>query len=91
MHTTPTQLLEAIQKISDESYELHMELATLAIMGGDAKLELMRFCKSSKEIELRWSATPEGAREAYLKVYLKGLSHKRTALILEARANSNNY
>lgn len=81
---------EALNKISEESYELHQELAAIRERSGEAKLELMRTCKNGKEVEMRWAATPDGRRESYLQVYLKGLSHKRTALILEARANAGN-
>lgn len=91
MKTTPRQIQEALNAISDESYELHQELATLAERGADARLELMAICKNGKEVEMRYAATPDGKREAYLKVYLKGLSHKRTALIEESKANRGGF
>lgn len=81
---------EALNKISDESFALHQELAGIRERSGEAKLELMRTCKNGKEIDMRWAATPDGRRESYLEVYLKGLSHKRTALILETKANAGN-
>ena len=90
MNLTPRQLQDKLNEISDESYEKHQELAELSIKAADLKLELMRDCKSGKEVEMRYAATITGKREEYLKIYLKGLSHKRTALIQEAKANSGN-
>jgi len=84
---TPAQLQEELNKISDESYEKHQELAELSMRGADAKLELMKECKNGKEVDMRYAATEDGKREAYLKIYLKGLSHKRTALLEENKAN----
>ncbi len=89
MYTTPAQLQEALTRISNESYILHQELATLVMKAADAKLELMKTCESGKEVDMRYAVTEDGKRENYLKIYLKGLSHKRTALIQETKANSN--
>lgn len=91
MKLTPAQLQEQLNKISDESYELHQELAGIVERSADAKLELMRTCKSGKKVDMRYSATPDGKREAYLKIYLKGLSHKRTAIIQEVKSNSGGW
>jgi hypothetical protein len=85
---TPKQLEEEVERISDESFELHQELADIVQRSAVTKLELMRECKSGKEVEMKYDATADGRREAYLKIYLKGLSHKRTALILEYKANA---
>lgn len=93
MNLTPKQLEEEIGKISDESYQKHMELAEIVQRSASAKMDLMRLTSgnkqiSGKEVDMRYAATEDGKREAYLKIYLKGLSHKRTALILEHKANS---
>ena len=90
MNLTPRQLQDKLNSISDESYKLHQELAEIAARSADAKFELMKICKSGKEVDMRYAATEDGKREAYLKVYLKGLGHKRTALIMESKANSGN-
>ena len=87
MNLTPRQLQEQLSAISDESFTLHQELATIAERSGDAKLELMKTCESAKEIEMKYDATPDGKRAAYLKIYLRGLSHRRTALIEESKSN----
>lgn len=90
MKLTPTQLQEQLNRISEESYEKHQEMALLALQSADTKLELMKTCKSGKEVEMKYEATENGKRELYLKIYLKGLSHKRTAIIQEIKSNSNN-
>lgn len=87
MNLTPRQLQDQLNAISDESFEKHQELAEIRARAGSVKLELMETCKSGKEVEMKWAATVDGQREAYLETYLKGLSHKRTALIQEAKAN----
>ena len=90
MNLTPRQLQEQLNKISDESYEKHQELAELSMQAADTKLELMKTCTSGKEVDMRYAATVAGKRENFLKIYLKGLSHKRTAIIQETKANSGN-
>ncbi len=90
MNLTPQALQESLNKISNESYEKHQRLAELSIKAATLKLELMRTCKNGKEVDMLFDATPEGKEMNYLKIYLKGLSHKRTALIQESRANSGN-
>lgn len=89
MNLTPRQLQDKLNAISDESYEKHQELAELSMKAADTKLQLMLNCKNGKEVEMRFDATPEGKRINFLNIYLKGLSHKRTALIQETKANSN--
>lgn len=88
MNTTPRALQEALTAISDESYEKHQELASIAERSGEERLRLLGESKSAKEAEMKWEASEDGKREAYLKIYLKGLSHKRTALIMETKANA---
>ncbi len=87
MKLTPALLEQAIQEISEESFILHQELASIVERAATVKLGLMGTSKSGKEVEMKYAATDDGKREAYLKIYLKGLSHKRTALILEYKAN----
>ncbi len=91
MKTTPRQIQESLNEISEESYALHQELAGIAERSADAKFALMATCKNGKEVDMTYAATPDGKREAYLKVYLKGLSHKRTALIEESKANRGGF
>lgn len=88
MSLTPRALQDKLNEISDESYEKHQELANLSSLAADAKLELMRTCKNGKEVDMRYAATENGKREEFLKIYLKGLSHKRTALIMESKSNA---
>lgn len=90
MKTTPRQLQESLTAISEESFALHQELATIAERAPDAKFELMKTCKNGKEVDMHYEATADGKREAYLKIYLKGLSHKRTAIISEIKSNQGN-
>ena len=91
MKLTPEQLQEQLNEISEHSYQLHQELAGIVERAPDIKLELMAICKSGKEVDTRYEATPDGKREQYLKVYLKGLGHKRTAIIQEIKANSGHW
>lgn len=91
MNTTPRQLQEALNKVSEESYALHQELAEIVERSADTKLELLKVCNSGKEVETRYAATADGKREAFLKVYLRGLSHKRTALLEESKANRGGF
>lgn len=88
MQLTPRGLQEALSKISEESYQKHQELAELVQQAADKKLELMKTCKNGKEVDMRFDATDLGKRITYLKIYLKGLSHKRTAIIQETKSNS---
>lgn len=91
MNLTPRQAQEQLTKISEESFQLHQELASIVERAADAKFELMKTCKNGKEIDMKYAATEDGKREAYLKIYLKGLSHKRTALIEESKANRGGF
>lgn len=85
---TPRQVQDQLTAISDESYEKHQELAELSMLAAEAKLELMKTCKNGKEVDATFNATIEGKRIIFLTIYLKGLSHRRTALIQETKANS---
>ena len=85
---TPKALKEQLMAISDESYSKHQRLAELVGIGAEMKLELMKTCKNGKEVDFRYAATPEGKEESYLRIYLRGLSHKRTALLQEAKSNA---
>ena len=87
MKTTPRALQESLNTISEESFVLHQELASIAERAPEAKFALMATCKNGKEVDMRYDATPDGKREAYLKIYLKGLGHKRTAIINELKEN----
>ena len=87
---TPRQLQEQLNAISDESYKLHQELAELSSKSADAKFELMKDGSNGKRVDMLYAASVNGKRENYLKIYLKGLSHKRTAIIQETKANSGN-
>lgn len=87
--TTPRELQDQLNTISEESYQLHQELASISERAAEAKFKLMETSKNGKEVDMKYDNTPDGRREAYLKIYLKGLSHKRTALIMEAKANSD--
>jgi len=90
MKTTPRELQESLTTISEESFAKHQELATLVERSADAKLELMKTCGSGKEVELKYAGTEDGKREAYLRIYLRGLSHKRTSIISEIKTNAGN-
>lgn len=88
MTLTPRQLSEQINKVSDEYFKLSQELAGIAERKGTAWLQLRKECATNAETDQKWDATADGRREAYLKIYLKGLEKKRGALVLEFRANS---
>ncbi len=88
---TPRALQEKLNAISDESYRLHQEMATIVERSAEAKLELMKTCGSGKEVDMRYAATADGRRESYLRVYLRGLSHLRTSIIQEVKANSGHF
>ncbi len=88
MNLTPKALEEEVERISNESYELHQELADIVQHSAATKMELMKTSKNGKEVDMKYNATAYGRREAYLKIYLKGLSHKRTSLIMEYKANA---
>lgn len=90
MNLHPKENQDALTAISEESFALHMELASIVERAPDVKFELMKVCKNGKEVEMRYDATADGKREAYLKIYLKGLSHKRTAILEEIKANRGN-
>jgi hypothetical protein len=89
MTFTPLGLIEEINRIGDEFYQLSQEAAEIAARSGTAWLELRKECKTNAECDSKWKATPDGSREAYLKIYLRGLQAKRGALILEHRMNNN--
>ena len=91
MVLTPRQLQESLNAISDESFEKHQEFAEIVSRGAEAKFELMKTAKNGKQVDMLYAATEDGKREAYLKVYLRGLSHKRTALLEESKANRGGF
>lgn len=88
MNLTPSKLLEEINKVSDEFYELSQEMGDIAERKGVAWLEIRKGCKTNAEADQTWDASADGRRENYLKWYLRGLQAKRGALILEHKANS---
>lgn len=100
MNVTPAQLQEQFSKISQESFELHQELAEIEARSGTAWLEIKKTTATydgkniaahfatNAEVDKLYAATDDGKRAVYLKVYLKGLSHKRTAILSEIKANS---
>lgn len=91
MNLTPRALQETLNAISEESFSLHMELAEISTRSADAKFELMKDGSNGKKVDMLYAATADGKRENYLKIYLKGLSHKRTALIEECKANRGGF
>ncbi len=95
MNVTPAQLQEQFSKISQESFELHQELAEIEARSGTKWLEIKGTIMEGRqknvtnaEVDKLYLATEDGKRAVYLKVYLKGLSHKRTAILSEIKANS---
>lgn len=80
-------LIEKINEISDEYYELSQELAGISERKGTAMLDLLAEHKKRNIAETYWDATADGKREAYLKMYLRGLGAKRAALILTHKAD----
>ena len=88
MATTPKQLQESINTISDEFFAACQEMATIAEAKGTAWLSLRKNCKTNAEADQTWDASENGRRENYLKWYIKGLQAKRGALMMEHRANS---
>lgn len=91
------KLIEQINAVSDEYFELSMELANIAERKGTAWLEIKnQFINIGAEIKQRtnaevdklWDATADGRREAFLKIYLKGLEKRRGAYILEYKSGA---
>lgn len=91
MNVTPRQLQEQLTKISDESFALHQELADLVGKAADIKIDLLTTCKNGKEVEMRFEATDTGKRIAFLKIYLRGLTAKRGALLEESKSNRGGF
>lgn len=87
MNLTPKSLIESINAISDEYFELCTEMANIAERSGVAWLEIRQTCKTNAEADQAWRTTPDGRREQYLKWYLKGLEKKRAALVMEYKSN----
>lgn len=87
MKLTPAEIAEQLNTISDESFELHQELATLNAKMDTLWLGLRGSCKTDKECDKRLGATVDGQRATYLKYYLRGLANKRTALMEESKNN----
>ena len=87
MKLTPRELQESLTAISEESYQLHQEAATLNSKMDTMWLSLRADCKTDKECDKRLGATTDGQRATYLKYYLRGLANKRTALMEESKNN----
>lgn len=87
-NTTEKMLVADINEISEEYFTLSQELAYIAERKATEWLNLRRSCKTNSETDYTWDATSDGRREAYLKIYLKGLEKLRGARVLEYRANS---
>lgn len=90
MKLTTDQLIEQLNVISDESFALHQELATLNAKMDTLWLGLRSDCKTDKECDRKLGATTDGQRATYLKYYLRGLANKRSALMEEAKNNRGN-
>ena len=90
MKLTPLQVEELLNKISDESFELHQELATINARMDTMWLGLRSGCKTDKECDRKLGASEDGQRATYLKYYLRGLANKRTALMEESKNNLGN-
>lgn len=88
MNLTPRALQEQINTISDEYFSLCQEMAEISERKGTAWLEMRSTCDTNAECDQQWNASADGKRENYLKWYLKGLSAKRSSLILEYKANN---
>lgn len=88
MTLTPRQLTEKINVLSDEYFKLSQELAEIAARKGDAWLMLRKESATNAEADQKWNTMSDGKREAYLKIYLKGLEKLRGAHVLEFRANN---
>jgi hypothetical protein len=91
MKLTPRELEDSFRTISEESFALHQELAAIAERSGTSWLEIKAKNLTAKngEIDKLYAATDDGKREAFLKIYLKGLGHKRTQILSEIKANNN--
>ena len=87
MNLTPQLLQADINKISEEYFKLSTELAEIAERKGAEWLKLRIGAKTNAETDKEWDATADGRREAYLRIYLKGLQALRGARILEYKAN----
>ncbi len=89
MDITTRQLQDKINSVSKEFYEKSQELAEIAQNSGTQWLELRKGCKTNAEADQLWRASEIGSREAYLKIYLRGLQAKRGAMVLEQKMNNN--
>ncbi len=85
------KLIEQINEVSDEYFAMSQELAAIAERKGTEWLRLRKECKTNAETDQRWNALSDGRREAYLKIYLKGLQAKRGALILTWKADNGTF
>lgn len=85
---TPAQLQESINTLSEEYFKLSQELADIAYRKGIEWLKIRATTKTNSEADQTWDATADGRREAYLKIYLKGLEKLRGARILEWKSNN---
>ena len=89
MDISPRQLQEKINAISDEYFEKCQEMADIAAREDEEWLRVRKICKTNGEADRLWGATADGQRQKYLTWYIKGLSAKRAAFILEHRMNQN--
>ena len=93
MNITPQKLTEDINRISEEYYRLSQELAEISGRKDIMWLEIRRDnsvqnkSPSNGLVDKLWGATADGRREAYLRIYLRGLEKLRGARVLEHKAN----
>ncbi len=87
-NVTEKALIASISEISEDYFKLSQELAEIAERKAMEWLKLRQDAKTNAEADKVWDATADGRREAYLKIYLKGLEKLRGARMLEYRANS---
>lgn len=88
MNLTPVALQEQINSISEDYFKLSTELAEIAERKGTEWLKIRSGTKTNAEADQEWDSKPDGRREAYLKIYLKGLEKLRGARILEWKSNN---
>ena len=81
------KLIQDINVLAEEYYKLSQELAEISERKGTSWLELRKECKTNAETDQQWAASADGKREAYLKIYLKGLGSLKGAKTLAFKAD----
>lgn len=89
--TTPRQMAEERLKLSDDYLKMSEALGAILTKKTVKWSEIRANCKSDKQADMQWDATDEGTEEMRLRLMLKAVEKRMSALktMLEVMAGES--